>query len=283
MNKIIGKIKSLACLIFTKRRTDAGEGTEGLGERITTVTATLLELFDVKPPKNIEKASREVLNICDGKKIDRAVIYNPDAIAWWLFEKYKDRFEKAIEISDIYVQRASVMPSVTPVCFASMYTGLLPKYHGIRAYKKPVLKCKTIFDYMLENGKKCCIVSTSGDSISKIFLERDMDYFIYDSIEEVNQKALEVLDSDYDLVVIYNGNYNAKMHKFGPESEEAISALDENLEFYCKLIEKIKSSDKTTFFGFCPDHGCHEIDGECGSHGLDTYEDMNVVHIYGVS
>ena len=30
------------------------------------------------------------------------------------------------------------------------------------------------------------------------------------------------------------------------------------------------------------DHGCHEIDGECGSHGLDMEEDMNVIHFYGI-
>ena len=31
---------------------------------------------------------------------------------------------------------------------------------------------------------------------------------------------------------------------------------------------------------FLPDHGCHEIDGQLGSHGLDMYEDMNVIHFY---
>ena len=32
---------------------------------------------------------------------------------------------------------------------------------------------------------------------------------------------------------------------------------------------------------FLPDHGCHEIDGGCGSHGLDMPEDMNIIHFYG--
>ena len=36
-----------------------------------------------------------------------------------------------------------------------------------------------------------------------------------------------------------------------------------------------------TFYGFMPDHGCHEIDGGCGAHGLDMEEDMNIVHLYG--
>ena len=112
-----------------------------------------------------------------------------------------------------------------------------------------------------------------------------MDYFIYDTIEEVNKKALELIDVDkYDLITIYNGNYDSTMHKFGPESKEALSQLDANIDFYDILVSKIKKEWQThnTFYGFLPDHGCHEIDGECGSHGLDMQEDMNVIHFYGI-
>ena len=28
------------------------------------------------------------------------------------------------------------------------------------------------------------------------------------------------------------------------------------------------------------DHGCHEIDGDHGTHGLDMEEDLNIVHLY---
>lgn len=59
------------------------------------------------------------------------------------------------------------MPSVTPVCFASMYSGVMPEIHGIMRYEKPVLKIKTVFDALAAAGKRCAIVSTEGDSISK--------------------------------------------------------------------------------------------------------------------
>ena len=44
----------------------------------------------------------------------------------------------------------------------------------------------------------------------------------------------------------------------------------------CKLVAKINAErqNHTVFYGFCPDHGCHEIDGGCGSHGLDMPEDL---------
>ena len=35
-----------------------------------------------------------------------------------------------------------------------------------------------------------------------------------------------------------------------------------------------------TLVGFCMDHGCHDIDGGCGSHGLDMEEDLNIVHLF---
>ena len=44
----------------------------------------------------------------------------------------------------------SVMPSVTPVCFASMYTGVMPDVHGIKFYTKPVLKIETFFDVLIK-------------------------------------------------------------------------------------------------------------------------------------
>ncbi len=257
---------------------------------ISSVCSTVLSLFGDKVPENIAAPDKTILEyknkVLKDKNIDRAVIYNPDAVALWLYMKYTDMFSATSVRSPIALPRLSVMPSVTPVCFASMYSGLMPEIHGIRKYEKPVLTVKTLFDYLIENGKKPAIVSSSGDSISKIFLERNMDYFIFDSIEEVNEKALSLIDEDkYDLIVIYNGNYDSKMHKFAPESKEALGALKENNEFYSALVDKINAQWKNhdVFYGFCPDHGCHEIDGNCGSHGLEMQEDMNVIHFYGIS
>ena len=221
-----------------------------------------------------------------GGKIDRAVLYNPDAIALWLYEKYPEKFRPAGECGDLALPLTSVMPSVTPVCFGSMYTGVLPEVHGIRSYTKPVLRQETLFDAFLRAGKRCAIVSTEGDSISKIFLEREMDYFIYRTVAAVNRKALALVkQGDYDLITVYNGNYDSVMHAKGPEASRTLRALDANVDFYVRLVAAIKKSyvGLHTLYGFCPDHGCHLIDGNRGSHGLDMPEDMNVIHFYGVT
>jgi len=253
---------------------------------ITSVCATILKLLGTDMPQGTDTPNEEITALAGCETVDRVVIFNPDAIGWWLFEKYGKLFGDAQSVSAKTVRLRSVMPSVTPVCFASMYSGLMPTEHGIQKYEKPVLKVDTVFDYLPRTGKKCAIVSTAGDSISKIFLERDIDYFIYPTIGKVNRKAEKLIkDSDYDLIVIYNGNYDTTMHKAGPEGRKSIRALKENLAAYCRFVSLIKKyhPDERVFYGFCPDHGCHEIDRGRGSHGIDMEEDMNVVHIYGIT
>lgn len=73
------------------------------------------------------------------------------------------------------------------------------------------------------------------------------------------------------------------MHKNGPEAEASLEALRQNGEDFADLVDLAleKWGGHRVFYGFCPDHGCHEIDGGCGSHGLDMDEDMNVIHGYG--
>ena len=256
---------------------------------ISSLKASVLELMGMKLPENNENPNPLIKALAKkklgDKKIDRAVIYNPDAVALWLYQKYTHLFAEAAVNSDLAVPMLSVMPSVTPVCFASMYTGVMPDVHGIKKYVKPVLKVDTLFDRFAEENKKAAIVSTSGDSISTIFLERDMDYFIFDTVEEVNKKAFELIEEDnYDLIVIYNGDYDGTMHKNGTEADVSIEVLKQNLATYNKIIDKINAQwkDHNVLYGFCPDHGCHDIDGGCGSHGLDMEEDMNVIHFYGI-
>lgn len=256
---------------------------------ISSVKNTALELMGLQKSENSENANSVIKALAEkklgGKKCDRVIFYNPDAVALWLYQKYTDKFIGAALCSDLALPMLSVMPSVTPVCFASMYTGVMPDVHGIKRYEKPVLTTETIFDCFIKEGKKAAIVSTARDSISMIFLEREMDYFIYDTPEEVNEKAMTLIDEDkYDLIVIYNGNYDGTMHKHGPEAELSLQALDKNLAFYCDMVAAINEKWKhhNVLYGFMPDHGCHEIDGECGSHGLDMQEDMNVIHFYGI-
>jgi len=186
-------------------------------------------------------------------------------------------------ITELRVPFCTVMPSVTPVCFGTMYTGAQPAVHGIQKYAKPVITIDTIFDALIRAGKKPVILAYGNCSLSKIFLERKMDYFIFENIEKVNAKAAElILKDEYDFIVIYNGNYDTKMHKFGPESLEALTEIRANSRTFGIFSAMVQEYWKhhNTLMGFAMDHGCHAIDDNSGSHGLDMEEDLNILHMY---
>lgn len=251
--------------------------------------AALCYTMGIDAPENSSQPDRALCEYADkkleGKKADRIFMYNPDAVASWISEKYPWFISEVTERSELSLHLCSVMPSVTPVCFGTMYTGAQPEIHGIKSYTKPVIKIDSIFDVLVRAGKKAAIVCTDGDSMSKIFLERNIDYFFYDSEEEVNAKAAElIIEDEYDFISVYNGNYDSTMHKFGPESHEALGELRANSRTYgmfCDLIAE-KWKNHNTLTGFATDHGCHEIDGDCGSHGLDMDEDLNITHYYKI-
>lgn len=254
---------------------------------VDTLCAALSYAMGVVPPQMAADGCTNLKYYIDkafhGRKVDRIFLYNPDAIARWIYEKYPYLMKATIQRTELAVPFYTVMPSVTPVCFGTMYSGVQPSVHGIRSYQKPVLSIETIFDAVIAAGRKPVIVAETNSSIARIFLDREMDYFSYDTIEEVNAKAVEIILQDkYDFVVVYNGNFDAVMHRYGPESIEALSELHANSEVFAMFDALIQTHWKQhdALVGFAMDHGCHEIDGNVGSHGLDMPEDLNIVHLY---
>jgi len=258
-------------------------------ESLDSICAFLAYSMGIEPPECASPRNCELSNyidrVFDGKKADRIIMYNPDAIAQWIYEKYVHFFDAVHRNIDVKIPLATVMPSVTPVCFATMYTGAQPKIHGIQKYEKPVISIDTIFDALIRAGKKVALITYKKCSLSRIFLERDIDYFHFEEgdIVDVNAKAAEIiLRDEHDFIVIYNGNYDSTMHKYGPESAEALAELKINCHIFSCIAELVKNNWKhhNTLLGFAMDHGCHEIDGNSGSHGLDMLEDINIVHLY---
>ena len=259
-----------------------------LNERsLTSLCAALSYAMGIEAPKNAEPPCEELLKYVDekfsGRKADRIFMYNPDAIAEWIYEKYPELLREATELTELQIPFCTVMPSVTPVCFGTMYTGAYPETHGIRKYEKPVITIDTIFDALIRSGKKAAIIAENECSLSKIYLERNMDYYIYGTIAEINAKAAELIIRDeYDFILVYNGNYDYTMHRNAPEGLASLCELRANSEAFAMFNALIKKhwSGHDTLVGFAMDHGCHEIDGGIGSHGLDMVEDLNIRHLY---
>lgn len=254
---------------------------------LDTLCAALCEAIGIPAPAQAAQANAQIREYIAGRKCDRIVMYNPDAIAEWIWQKYPQLFKEVTGNCELEVSYRTVMPSVTPVCFGTMYTGAQPSVHGIQKYEKPVIRIDTFFDALIRAGKKVAIIADDACSMGKIFREREMDYFTYPAptIPQTNAKAAElILKDEYDVLCIYNGNYDSVMHKTGPESLEALSEARANAEAFGMFCEMIKSHWKQhrTFVAFAMDHGCHEIDENCGSHGLDMPEDLNIRHSYRI-
>ena len=61
---------------------------------LDTLCAALAKIIGIEPPKEAAAANPELMNYAEeklgDKKADRIFMYNPDAIAEWIYEKYAD-------------------------------------------------------------------------------------------------------------------------------------------------------------------------------------------------
>lgn len=262
--------------------------TENINEySLTRFAATVAELAGIEKPaladEPVEEACCELKNLAGGS-FERVLIYNPDAIAMWLCEKYREDFAAVRRHAPLTIPFASVLPSKTPVCFGTMYTGAMPQVHGIEKYEKLVIKIDSLFDSLVRAGKKTAIVAVENSSMSKIFAGRNIDYFfcIYDSA--VIKKAIELIEKgEYDFICVYTQGYDDSMHLTGVESRPALRAMRKQIKYFDKLAKSVKKywPQKNSLITFSPDHGVHNQSPHRGTHGSDLPEDINIYHFFG--
>lgn len=257
---------------------------------ITELARTLAMLVEGEAPKQSNpNYVKEVIEAVDkkiGRKtVDKMLIYNPDAIGQWFYEKYKPWFAPVEKYLDIRIDYITAFPPKTPVCFGSMFTGADPDVHGIKRYEKPVITIDTLFDSLIRSGKKVAMVAVANQSIPRIFANRDIDYYLMPYDEEVIEKALELIEnSDYDVIEVYNQEYDDKMHMTHPNSFLAKRAAKNYIASFEKLAKAVEThwSEYDTFMTFAPDHGTHREWYGLGQHGRNIPKDMNITHLYGV-
>ena len=259
---------------------------------LDTLAAAWAEILGVEAPQYAAKANPYLVDFVKtafgGKNADRVVIYNPDAVGQWICEKYPEYVLEVTNGTDLALPLESPMPPVTPVCFGTMYTGAQPEVHGIREYARHLITIDSLFDALIRAGKKPILMSAKGHSIGVIFDGKNMEYFRPKDMFTVNSTAMELLLKDeYDVYIIYNGNYDVKVHKYGPEDPHTLGELRINAHMFGMIRDLISRNWKhhRTLLGFCPDHGCHLggpglEDEEVGGHGLDIPKDREILHYF---
>ena len=257
---------------------------------IGSVTPTVCELNGVeKPTKSSAPVVTPVVDIAkeklNGRKVQRTLIFSGDAIGDVLIQAFPDDFAKVREITDYTALCSNVMQSVTPVCFSSIFTGAPPEVHGIRVYERPVQRTDTLFDAFARAGKNVAIVAENHCSVDLIFRERKVDYYSFRTNEQSFQCAMKLIaDSDYDLIICYDGGYDSQMHKTGVHSPEALQAMRDSIRRFVALVAQTDKywGDKDRLALFISDHGSHDNANGKGTHGTEMKEDMLMDHFYRV-
>ena len=138
-------------------------------DSLDTICATLAYAMGIEAPLCAASKNDELANyiekVFDSEKADRVFMYNPDAIAMWVYQKYPEYLDHVRKYSEKEIYLSTVMPSVTPVCFATMYTGAQPEVHGIQKYEKPVITIDTIFDRLIAAGKRVALITYAKCSL----------------------------------------------------------------------------------------------------------------------
>jgi hypothetical protein len=258
---------------------------------LTHFAATIADVCAVERPKQaqppLDWAVALLKAYCkDG--FDRVFLHNADAVGMWLCKAYPQLLEPVRKHTLLTIPFQAVMPSVTPVCFGSMYTGANPEIHGIQKYEKPVIQIDTLFDAFIRAGKRVAIVSTQTASMSNIFLQRPVDIYNCPSEGAIVEKAQElILQDTYDLLCVYTYMYDTMDHRHGPQAPESIAALANQGQIFDSLVSTIERNwtGHNTLIGFAPDHGVHstpEDSNLLGNHGTDSPLDLNILHYFGV-
>lgn len=263
---------------------------------LTHYAATVAKLMGVDAPACADTPMEWVCDVMQDlckEGFDRVLIHNPDAVGMFLYEKYPDMFEPVLKHTQLTIPFQTVMPSVTPVCFGTMYTGALPAVHGIQKYEKPVIRIDNLFRVLTKAGKKVCIVATLKSSMSMIFAEEGLDIIVCDTEANVVETAQSLIIEDaYDVLCVYTIGYDKTEHACGPESKEALAAAYREGTIFDQLVSTVKRNwaQHNTLITFSPDHGAHDTEPGTlnskgkpllGNHGTDSSRDLNILHYMG--
>ena len=256
---------------------------------LTRIAASLAKAMEIELPAEAEEPLPQIETLvrdhCRSGKAEKMLLYCPDAIGQWLIQKYTNEFAPVMRHTQLGIPLLTAFPPVTPVCFATMFTGAKPAVHGIRRYEKPVVAIDTLFDALARAGKRTALVAIEGSSMGTIFAGRAIDYYLEPDGEHTTAKGLELLENaDYDVIIVYTMEYDDSIHLTHPESPQSYKAMVTHNHQFAQLAEKAAQqwAEYDTLIGYMTDHGIHkDIFGQ-GTHYADIPEDMNITHFFGV-
>ncbi|MEN6419949.1 MAG: alkaline phosphatase family protein [Clostridiaceae bacterium] len=255
---------------------------------LTRLAASVAASMKAEAPAQAEEAIAHVEALVRRFSVSgsaqRVLIFNPDAVGQWLYERYTQDFLPVTARTQLAMPMLAAFPPVTPVCFATMYTGTAPSVHGIRKYEKPVVKTDSLFDALTRSGKRVALVAVKDSSMALIFTGKKIDYYLEADDESAVKRGLELIKADrHDFICVYVEAYDDSIHETEPESPASYQALKDHMRQFAELSDAAEAAwaKYDTLTVFAPDHGIHKAIYGVGDHFADIPEDMNMLHFYG--
>lgn len=247
---------------------------------MTCVAPTVSAVLGLPAPARSEgDVIREIADDLAGRQ--RVALLATDALGRFAWGLWRDAMPwlKARH-AERSVTLRSVMPSVTPVNFATMVTGADREGHGIGA-KTDDFACETLFDTVRAAGGRSAGVGIENYT-GQALLARCADIAgdVGDGTDDdVADRVLEIAESESPRFLIAQlGRVDDTFHKYGPSSPEVVPMLRETDARLKRLTGRLAPLGYGVLI--LSDHGQHDQTDPAarkkGGHGTDSDEDCLV-------
>lgn len=255
---------------------------------LNRVAASLIGAMGVDVPASMGSGIPNVETLVHRHSVSglaqRVFVLNPDALGQWLYLRYTEEFYPVTARTQLAVPMLAAFPPKTPVCFATMYTGVDPIVHGIQEYKRPIVTQDSLFDILIRAGKRVAIVAVENDTMALIWKGKKVDYYIESDDEAVFNRSIELINADnHDFICAHLQAYDDSIHITEPESPRSLEAMKGYMRQFAEISDTAATAWATydTLTVFATDHGIHKTIFGVGDHYADIPEDMNIIHFYG--
>lgn len=247
------------------------------------VAPTVCKVLGVRPPRRAEIGPlTEVVETMGVQRRLVVVVLDAFGASTWAVARIETPTINALANRHL-VHIRSVMPTVTPVNFATMLTGVGSKVHLIKN-REEKLNLETVFDVLRERGRESATAARSESSLG-ILISPHADHARLarsNRDEEVKDLAAEAIKGGVDLLWVQLLDVDDAGHQHGPLSSRGVSAAGQ-ADFHLKEIATAAFREGYAIMVLA-DHGQHTTtkdDGSVGgTHGTDTDEDVYVPFIW---
>lgn len=243
---------------------------------MTDIAPTIAAILNVRTPAGaLGRPIERIHRALNGS--ERLALLAPDALGmhpWTLWRDEMPYLSSLIDANHVVVR--AVMPTITPVNFATMLTGGDQSVHAI-ATKADDLACESIFDTLAEAGRRGASVGQEDCTMTSLVgryahtaerLPRFEDDLVADRVIRIARTQQP------DFVITQLVTTDDVFHKYMPSSPEVIPYLHQTDDRLKRLVDALVPLGYGIMI--LADHGQHDTEKGRGSHGTEADEDSLV-------